>query len=85
MILFTLLLAQRYHSGNSITNPINKKASQVKLTRLCVSKWDRAELNRRHTDFQSVALPTELQSRLKGHKYNGFSLFIQREIELGIT
>ena len=24
--------------------------------------WDRAESNRRHTDFQSVALPTELQS-----------------------
>ncbi len=29
-------------------------------------KWDRAELNRRHTDFQSVALPTELQSQPKG-------------------
>ncbi len=28
--------------------------------------WDRAELNRRHTDFQSVALPTELQSQTKG-------------------
>ena len=25
-------------------------------------RWDRADLNRRHTDFQSVALPTELQS-----------------------
>ena len=37
------------------------------------TKWDRAESNRRHTDFQSVALPTELQSRLRDVKYNGFS------------
>ena len=36
-------------------------------------KWDRAESNRRHTDFQSVALPTELQSRSRDVKYNGFS------------
>ncbi len=25
--------------------------------------WDRAESNRRHMDFQSIALPTELQSQ----------------------
>ena len=30
--------------------------------------WDRAELNRRHTDFQSVALPTELQSLSEGRQ-----------------
>ena len=30
--------------------------------------WDRADLNRRHTDFQSVALPTELQSLKQGRQ-----------------
>lgn len=35
--------------------------------------WDRADLNRRHTDFQSVALPTELQSRWKGDKDTVFA------------
>jgi hypothetical protein len=28
-----------------------------------MQKWAGAELNRRHTDFQSVALPTELPTR----------------------
>ena len=33
---------------------------------LCVSEhWAEAELNRRHTDFQSVALPTELPARVE--------------------
>ncbi len=36
------------------------------LTNRVLRWWDRAELNRRHTDFQSVALPTELQSQPKG-------------------
>ena len=29
-------------------------------------KWPEAELNRRHTDFQSVALPTELSGQNNG-------------------
>jgi hypothetical protein len=28
-----------------------------------LNEWAGAELNRRHTDFQSVALPTELPAR----------------------
>jgi hypothetical protein len=28
------------------------------------AEWAGADLNRRHTDFQSVALPTELPARL---------------------
>ena len=28
--------------------------------------WAEAELNRRHTDFQSVALPTELPAPVSG-------------------
>ena len=40
-------------------------------------KWAGAELNRRHTDFQSVALPTELPTRksserLKFSRKNSF-------------
>jgi hypothetical protein len=27
------------------------------------NEWAEADLNRRHTDFQSVALPTELSAR----------------------
>ena len=32
--------------------------------------WLRAGLNRRHTDFQSVALPAELQSQSGGEGEN---------------
>jgi hypothetical protein len=39
--------------------------------------WDRAESNRRHTDFQSVALPTELQSLIEEAKDKGFSNLTQ--------
>lgn len=38
--------------------------------------WDRAESNRRHRDFQSRALPTELQSLkldVRVRKYKSFS------------
>ena len=38
---------------------VKNKSSQRKLKAL----WDRAESNCRHKDFQSFALPTELQSR----------------------
>jgi hypothetical protein len=31
----------------------------------CNLQWAGAELNRRHTDFQSVALPAELPARLR--------------------
>lgn len=40
----------------------NKKALQLK--ELQGFAWDRPESNRRHRDFQSRALPTELQSRV---------------------
>ena len=45
---------------------LTKKA--VKRKRLAAKKlheWAGADLNRRHTDFQSVALPTELPARNK--------------------
>lgn len=41
--------------------------------------WDRAESNRRHMDFQSIALPTELQS-LTEEKYTGFLIKDKREM-----
>jgi hypothetical protein len=44
--------------------------------------WDRAESNRRHTDFQSVALPTELQSLSEDSKYKGFSNLPQNRISI---
>jgi hypothetical protein len=37
----------------------NDKGSATTLTP-CDDWWPRAELNHRHTDFQSAALPTEL-------------------------
>ena len=42
-------------------NYINKKTAEAVV--LASQWWLRPELNRRHTDFQSVALPTELPSQ----------------------
>ncbi len=33
------------------------------LALISLREWAEADLNRRHTDFQSVALPTELPAR----------------------
>src|SRR6516164_6314084 len=38
-----------------------------------------AELNHRHTDFQSVALPTELPGRLAEGAYRGDSAFLSSQ------
>jgi hypothetical protein len=41
-----------------------KKAAKRKcLTAKNLSEWAGVDLNHRHTDFQSVALPTELPAR----------------------
>ena len=42
-----------------IKKPCNRKDAGLNKA------WDRAESNRRHRDFQSRALPTELQSQLE--------------------
>ncbi len=41
-------------------NSVRHPCGLFKKTR---SEWAEADLNRRHTDFQSVALPTELPAR----------------------
>ena len=42
---------------------VNKGVKKLKL--LTNMWWPEVELNHRHTDFQSVALPTELSGLLK--------------------
>ena len=46
-------------SGVTIKNAENKEKTSVFTE---VSSWFRLELNQRHADFQSTALPTELQN-----------------------
>jgi hypothetical protein len=45
--------------------------------------WDRAESNRRHTDFQSVALPTELQSLIETPNIRAFLSLYNESLILG--
>ena len=48
---------QQYHDMARAKNPSNVVKNAEK------HDWAEADLNRRHTDFQSVALPTELPAR----------------------
>ena len=41
-----------------------KKPAAISVCRSMIYKWAGADLNRRHTDFQSVALPTELPAQI---------------------
>jgi hypothetical protein len=45
-------LLQSKNLANNLTDPLSPKKG--------LKQWAGADLNRRHTDFQSVALPTEL-------------------------
>ena len=50
----------------------------LKPANLSINWWPERESNLRHTDFQSVALPTELSGRFEGidrnlRKYGRFS------------
>ena len=42
----------------------NKKKKSPSLAKLIKKRWLRTESNRRHMDFQSIALPTELLSHI---------------------
>ncbi len=52
----------------------NKKSTTVGINRTL--EWAETELNRRHMDFQSIALPTELSAQNLSIKnnYNRFNL-----------
>ena len=45
--------------------------------------WLEAESNHRHTDFQSVALPTELSSRLVTEKTKYTGVFLNAQLSVG--
>ena len=45
--------------GKMVKNAENKEKTPIFIE---VSSWFRLELNQRHADFQSTALPTELQN-----------------------
>ena len=45
--------------------------------------WLEAESNHRHTDFQSVALPTELSSRLVIEKTKYTGVFLNAQLNVG--
>gem|GEM_PF-4168329 len=47
-----------------------------------VSLWCGAESNRRHMDFQSIALPTELPHRKTSGKCNKFFLLGEPKIAI---
>ena len=55
------------------TEKKNKKRYSQKLCKYLILKvlkrWDGTELNRRHEDFQSSALPTELPSQVFQKKF----------------
>jgi hypothetical protein len=44
-------------------------AERMNLVSDCIERWPGTESNRRHTDFQSVALPTELPGQNKTAYY----------------
>ncbi len=51
------------HVNLSRPCPMNRDNNEIAFVSHCIRKefwWPRAELNHRHTDFQSAALPTEL-------------------------
>ena len=49
---------------SEIPQQLNKKeAPRELISSQCFFEWLRTESNRRHKDFQSFALPTELLSR----------------------
>ncbi len=52
------------------------KIKKVSIQALRLLKWAETELNRRHMDFQSIALPTELSAQNLNMKnnYNRFNL-----------
>ena len=63
------LLYQLSYSAEMVV-PARLERATSRLSGVCSNQlsyetvwWLRAGLNRRHTDFQSVALPAELQSR----------------------
>ena len=44
---------------------VSTNSTTTALKLLTIVRWPEVELNHRHTDFQSVALPTELSGPLK--------------------
>ena len=54
-----------WQESPSCDSPNRRNYSYLRrLGRICFN-WAEADLNRRHTDFQSVALPTELPARIE--------------------
>ncbi len=43
-------------------------------------KWPEPDLNRRHKDFQSSALPTELPSHNHADKIDDFGFYLQADL-----
>ena len=54
---FPFMLA--FGGGGMVKNAENKEKTSIFIE---VFSWFRLELNQRHADFQSTALPTELQN-----------------------
>jgi nitrogen regulatory protein PII len=55
----------------AIIKPFNLdevREALIEIGALRTEKWLGAESNRRHEDFQSSALPTELPSRVNGER-----------------
>ena len=52
-------MSELFEGGNCVKIAENKEKTSVFTE---VSSWFRLELNQRHADFQSTALPTELQN-----------------------
>ena len=50
----------------------NKKGSHI-IVKAFFDLWCEPGLNRRHTDFQSVALPTELSHRISEKEFKEIS------------
>src|SRR5471032_1727917 len=58
------LTGRRWHK-NTGKNAVFRRLVEVCGRRWTMKWWPGAELNRRHADFQSAALPTELPGRAK--------------------
>ena len=56
---------ERLNNADTSYDPQHKKGQAAETAcRIIIKKWAGVDLNHRHTDFQSVALPTELPDRL---------------------
>ena len=62
MVLYYTERFRKMYEGASlrVQNALNRKVKWTSHYHQKEEKWTGAELNRRHTAFQAVALPTEL-------------------------